>query len=105
MAIGKDLNLDDSQRRAFGQMFRNGFLHQGMVMAGRTQWVVSDRFGSIPEFRFLNGVQCVCVDPWKFARRVLDSFINDPRLISASESFPLASVFPIRGDAFVPEVR
>jgi hypothetical protein len=103
--IGADLGLDEAQRRIFWEMFRNGFMHQAMVKAGQTQWAVSDRFGALPEFRLLNGQRCVCVDPWKFADRVLEAFVRDPRLIAASESFPLAEVFPLRSDAFSPEVQ
>jgi hypothetical protein len=96
-AIGTD--LDEQQRRVFWAMFRTGFMHQAMVQAGATQWVVSDRFGGVPEFRLLNGHTCVCIDPWKFADRVLRTFANDPRLIIASESFPLADVFAVDGNA------
>lgn len=103
--IGADLGLDEGQWRTFWEMFRNGFMHQGMVKAGQTQWVVSDRFGAVPEFRTLNGQKCVCIDPWKFADRVLGAFVLDSRLIIASESFPLAEVFPLRGEAFSPAVE
>lgn len=93
--IGADLELDDRQRRVFWEMFRNGFMHQGMVKAGTTKWLVSDRFGELPEFTTREGQSYVCVDPWKFADRVLRKFEQDPRLISASESFPLADVFSL----------
>jgi hypothetical protein len=101
-AIGADLELDEYQRKIFWAMFRNGFMHQGMTMAGKTQWLVSHHYGALPEFRNYEGRSCVCVDPWKFADRVLNAFLKDPRLITASESFPLADVFPVRADAFSP---
>lgn len=91
--IGSDLNLDDGQRRVFWEMFRNGFMHQGMAKDGKTKWMVSHVFGATPEFKTIDGVQHICFDPWKFSARVLDKFRSDHRLITASESFPLASIF------------
>ncbi len=102
--IGADLGLDEGQRKTFWKMFRIGFTHQAMVQSGQTQWVVSDQFGALPEFRSLNGQSCLCIDPWKFADRVLRGFIQDPRLIVISESFPLADVFALPSDAFSPVV-
>jgi hypothetical protein len=103
-AIGADLELDEHQRKVFWSMFRHGFMHQGMTMAGKTQWLVSHRYGALPKFRNYEGRSCVCIDPWKFSDRVLNAFLEDPRLITASESFPLADVFPVRADAFSPVV-
>jgi hypothetical protein len=76
-------------------MFRIGFMHQAMPRAGMTKWVVSDRYGALPEFKTYEGHSCICLDPWKFVDRVLDKFKQDPRLIIASESFPLADVFSL----------
>lgn len=101
-AIGADLELNEGQRKVFWEMFRNGFMHQGMTKAGKTQWLLSHRFGALPEFRTYEEQSCVCIDPWKFADRVLSAFLKDSRLITASESFPLAGVFPVRADAFSP---
>lgn len=94
--IGLDLNLKESDRRIFWDMFRNGFMHQAMAKAGRTQWLLSHRFGELPEFRTVHGQSCVCIDPWKFTDRVIRSFQEDPRIIVASESFPLADVFSVQ---------
>lgn len=98
-AVGDDLGLRGSDRRVFWSAFRVGFMHQAMGKAGRTPWLVSDSFGAVPEFRDINGARCVCLDPWKFADRVLGSFLDAPELITASESFPLAAVqaFPAQG--------
>lgn len=93
--MSKDLSLDDAQRGKFWAIFRVGFTHQGMGQAGGTKWAVSHTYGEFPEFKTVNGHDYVCIDPWKFARRVLKTFTDDPRLITASESFPLADVFAI----------
>ena len=90
--IAADLGLDDVQRSIFWDMCRNGFMHGAMAKAGRTQFLVSDRFGEIPVFGKLDGHPCVCLDPWKFAERVIGRFTANPQLITASESFPLADV-------------
>ena len=95
-AIGIDLRLDDRQRRIFWDAFRNGFMHQGMARRGRTQWMISHVFGELPEFRTYGGAEWICLDPWKFADRVLAQFRADHRLITASESFPWAGI------SFVP---
>ncbi len=91
--IGSDLNLNDGQRRVFWEMFRNGFMHQAMAKDGKTKWMVSHVFGAKPEFKTMDGIQYVCLDPWKFSAAVLDKFRSDPQLITTSESFPLASIF------------
>jgi hypothetical protein len=104
-AIGADLGLNDQDRSIFWQMFRTGFMHQGMVASGNTKWLVSHRFDELPEFRELEaGGRCVCIDPWKFADRVLGAFQADPRLITASESFPLADLFSLKRNALSPPV-
>ena len=95
-AIATDLQLDDRQRRIFWAAFRNGFMHQGMARHGKTQWMISHVFGELPEFRTYAGKECICLDPWKFADRVLAQFRADHRLITASDSFPWAGV------SFVP---
>lgn len=95
-AIGADLNLSDRERSIFWDMFRNGFMHHGMARDGKTKWAVSHRFGERPEFKEIRGETVVCFDPWKFADRVLREFRADPRLITASESFPLATIFFLR---------
>ncbi len=100
--ICDDLKLDDQQRRIFWGMFRTGFMHQAMVQTGKTRWLVSDRFGALPEFKMFNGQGCICIDPWKFTARVLSGFMGNPRLITVSESFPLADVFEVRGNALSP---
>ncbi len=94
-AVGTDLGLEDRQRRIFWQMFRVGFMHQAMVMDGNTKWMVSHVFGATPEFKTIAGVNYICFDPWKFTDRVLTQFRADHRLITASESFPLASIFAL----------
>ena len=104
-AIREDLKLDEGQRKVFWDMFRVGFVHHGMPKTGKTQWLVSDQFVALPEFRTLGEGSCVCFDPWKFAERVLNTFMREPRLIVASESFPLANVFSLRSDSLSPPAR
>lgn len=94
-AVGDDLGLDDGQRRVFWEMFRNGFMHQAMAKDGKTKWMVSSEFGELPEFKTIGGVAYICLNPWKFADRVLRKFRSDPKLITASESFPLATIFQL----------
>ncbi len=101
-AIAADLQLNDRDRATFWGMFRTGFMHQAMVTAGATKWLVSHHFGELPEFRSVNGERCLCIDPWKFADRVLSAFLKDPLLITASESFPLADVFSLPASALSP---
>jgi hypothetical protein len=91
--IAADLQLSNHQRSIFWDIFRVGFMHQGMAKAGKTKWMVSHTFGELPEFKTVDGHNYVCLDPWKFADRVLDKFRKDSRLITASDSFPLADVF------------
>lgn len=95
-AIAIDLQLDDRQRQVFWDAFRNGFMHQGMAKHGKTQWMISHVFGALPEFRTYAGHEWICLDPWKFADRVLAQFRADHRLITVSESFPWAGI------SFVP---
>jgi hypothetical protein len=93
--ISADLNLTDDQRKIFWEMFRNGFLHGAMPKDGRTQWLTSAEFTAYPEFKTIEDRNYVCIDPWKFADRILDEYYNNTDLITASESFPLASIFTL----------
>lgn len=90
-----DLGIDRSQLSRFWSAYRDGFAHQGMGQDGKTKYVVSDLYGELPTFQLVNGRDSICLNPWKFAQRVLDKYRADPRLITASESFPLATVFVI----------
>ena len=97
-AINQDLGLNDAQRKRFWAIFRDGFMHQGMGQAGKTQWQVSHVYGERPVFKTFDGVDTVSLDPWKFAERVLNEFVQRPELIVASESFPFAEIFLIPPD-------
>ena len=94
--IAHDLCLDSKQSSIFWSVFRTGFMHQEMPKDGKTHWATSSDFKAIPEFKIINGENYVCIDPWKFADRVISKFTSDPRLITASESFPWAHIFVIR---------
>ena len=90
--INEDLSLTDDQRSKFWAIFRIGFMHQAMGQAGRTQWLVSHEFTDRPVFRHIGGRETICLDPWKFADRVVQEFLQRPELITVSESFPLAAI-------------
>ena len=96
--ISKDLRMDDKQRRVFWAMFRNGFMHQGMPKKGETKYMFSSSFSAIPEFKEINNKNFICLDPWKFSERVLNKFLEEPKLITVSESCPLASIFVMPND-------
>jgi hypothetical protein len=91
--MGKDLVLDAGKRSVFWSVFRSGFTHQAMGRDGKTKWLVSHTFSELPTFQTIDGHQYVCLDPWKFAERLLNKFRADEQLITASDSFPLADVF------------
>jgi len=93
--IGTDLGLDDRQRSIFWEVFRNGFMHQAMAKDGKTKWAISHNFGALPDFKDLKGVSYILIDPWKFADRVIQHFVKQPELITASDSFPLATIFQL----------
>jgi hypothetical protein len=87
-----DLQLSNDEARRFRAVIRNGFMHQGMGLAGPTQWATSHIFTERPRFQVVRGVSTICLDPWKFADRVLREFQMRPELIAISESFPLATI-------------
>ena len=94
-AMNEDLNLTDGQRRVFWDTVRVGFTHQGTSKSGPTGFLVNTGpgFGPVPSFKTIKGIECVCIDPWAFVEMVLSRFLEDPRLITASESFPLLEVY------------
>jgi hypothetical protein len=96
--MAEDLKLDPQQRTIFWDMFRNGLLHQGMPKVGKTGYLFRSDFSDFPEFKEYDGKPVICIDPQKFAIRVLNEFTQSPELILASESFPLASVSEIELD-------
>ena len=96
--ISKDLRMNDDERKIFWDMFRNGFMHQGMPKKGKTKYMFSSSFSAIPEVKEINSKNFICLDPWKFSERVLNKFLEEPKLITVSESCPLASIFVMPND-------
>lgn len=94
-AMAADLGLTGREQAIFWSVFRAGLLHQGMPQAGNTSWLFRHTFAATPTFGEYDGQPVVCIDPWKFTRRVLRRFHESPSKIIASESFPLGSVFPL----------
>ena len=90
--MSTDLQISAEEQNVFWDLFRNGFAHQAMPKAGKTDWLTSSEFTEFPEFRNTKGNNYICIDPWKFADRVLNMFMEDQRTITASDSFPLASI-------------
>lgn len=95
--MSQDLNLTLEQCNKFWNTFRVGFMHRAMPKGEAMPWLTSSDFNATPDFRIFNGQTYICIDPWKFADRVLNKFSTDQRLITASENFPFASMF------FVPK--
>jgi hypothetical protein len=91
--VARDLGLDPAEGSKLWAVLRDGFGHHPMGRDGRARWSVGDAHGEVPEVRSGTGPDVVCVDPWKFARRVLSKYRDDPRLITAADGFPLADVF------------
>lgn len=97
--MSQDLQLSDEQRQIFWDMFRIGLLHQAMPKAGATGFILDRSFTEQPKLKYLaNGRPVFCIDPLKFYDRVIKEFLNNPHLITASESFPLAQVGEIQFD-------
>lgn len=93
--MAADLHITLGQQHVFWRVFRIGLLHGAMPEIGKTQYWLDERFSEYPEFGTLDGVPFICINTWKFADRVLQEFLADPTLITASNSFPLASVLPM----------
>jgi hypothetical protein len=92
--IGVMLGLTDAhQRSVFWDMFRNGFMHLGMPLDGKTKWLFSGDYGNLPVFQDIKGTRCICLDPWKFADYILGLYHAEPKLITASESAPFGDIF------------
>jgi hypothetical protein len=90
--VERDLRLTQGQRKAFWNMFRDGLMHGAMPLGGKTQWAFRDDFTEYPEFKMVGEVSVICIHPMKFAERVLQEFIDNPTLITISDSFPWALV-------------
>ncbi|PZR73484.1 MAG: hypothetical protein DLM73_10610 [Chthoniobacterales bacterium] len=90
--VEADLHIDLPVRARFWSVFRNGFMHQAMGLDGHTKWLVSAEFTAIPTLISRSGNDYLCLDPWKFAERTITKFKERPELITASESFPFATI-------------
>ncbi len=95
--MAKDLGLTLANLRKFWDMFRNGLLHKAMPKvksrAGQTHYRLDGSYSGSPQFiEEEDGVWVVCIDPWKFADRVLREFLSTPKLITVSDSCPLANI-------------
>jgi hypothetical protein len=88
----EDLGLTDREQSIFWDLFRNGLLHEGMPLLGKTGFILDPDFTDKPKLKYYEGKPVFCIDPWKFYHRVINEFLNDPRLITTSDSFPLAMV-------------
>jgi hypothetical protein len=93
-AMQKDLGLTSHELSIFWDLFRNGLLHQAMPKKGKTAYKFNHTFSGYPKFLDKDGGKCICIDPWKFAFRIIDEFKQNPHLISESESFPLPEIIP-----------
>ena len=91
-AVETDLHIEPNVRAKFWAIFRNGFMHQGMGLSGKTRWLISAEFSLSPEIRTEGGIDYVCLNPWDFIFHVLRKFQDTPALITASESFPFATI-------------
>lgn len=91
-AICDDLGITEHQRSVFWSMCRNGLLHQAMPKIGSTSLWLRDEFSDKPEFQKIEGIEFICINPWKFTKRVLNDFLSAPELIDASDSNPLAII-------------
>lgn len=91
--VEKDLGIDTNTRKKFWAIYRNGFMHQGMGLDGKSKWKISGDYRLAPEIKTENGVDFVCLNPWDFAKHTVRKFVDRPELITASESFPFASIF------------
>jgi hypothetical protein len=91
--IEKDLGIDTNTRKKFWAIYRNGFMHQGMGLDGKSKWKISAGYKLAPEIKTENGLDFICMNPWDFAKHTVGKFIDRPELITSSESFPFASIF------------
>lgn len=96
--VEKDLGIEANSRAKFWAIYRNGFMHQAMGCDGKTKWRISDAYDRSPKLLTEKGVDFVCIDPWKFADHVLKMFKDDSRLMTASESFPFATIFAVKAE-------
>jgi len=94
-AMSEDLQLSESQQRVFWDMLRNGFLHQAMPKIGKTRCMFHDSFTEYPVFKTLDGMEVICINPWRFTDRVISEYLAYPCLINISESYPLVRISPI----------
>ena len=91
--VESDLGINEDTRRRFWAIYRNGFMHQGMGLDGKSKWRISASYKLAPEIKTENGGDFVCLNPWDFARHTIEKFVNRPELITASDSFPFASIW------------
>jgi hypothetical protein len=94
--MSEELGLTEDEQSVFWNMFRDGLLHEGMPKVGRTGFIFHSTFSERPEFGEYDGKPVICIDPWKFTDRILREYESNPRLITASDSFPLALVDEIQ---------
>ena len=99
--MATDLGLTLDERRDFWDMFRHGMLHRGMPKIDKekqkttTGYIFQSDFSAYPEFKMYYGQPIICIDPTKFAARILDEFIQSPELILLADLFPFPTVGPI----------
>ena len=55
-AVEEDLSILPGVRARFWAIFRNGFMHQGMGLDGKTKWLLSGKYSLTPEIRTVGGI-------------------------------------------------
>jgi hypothetical protein len=96
--MAKDLQLNSSNEAdVFWKTFRHGFCHAAMPLErardGRPlpKARFSSHFSWRPEFR-TEGIDLICLDPWKFIHYVMDKYRNDPALLEQHPDAPLLAI-------------
>ena len=93
--LSADFGIPDDAARAFWNVIRDGFLHQGMPLIKNQQGNLVDGWRTCATHEHaieLDG-KILKVEPWRFRDRVLDLFDSRPDLIEHNQSFLWATIW------------
>jgi hypothetical protein len=94
------LGVNSTFFRHFWTIYRHGIQHQGMIKTTTLDgilysWLLDGKYPSLPCKVVINGISCICINPWGWTKRIIDLWLADPERMAEQTTHRLGSVFEV----------
>jgi hypothetical protein len=84
--------------KRFWNVVRNGIQHQGMIkttpLGDRLySWRLDGRYPALPAQLVVNGVCCICINPWGWTQKMIDLWLADPARLEEQTTHRFGGIF------------